>query len=88
MVENSRYLISRECWREFLYVTIDEGQVSVICCPARDCPRQLDESIILQMLTEGNHPRKETMLAKYHRLISNAFVVVCKNSKILMLINL
>jgi hypothetical protein len=81
------HMFCKDCWKGYLEVTINEGQVtgmqcfkvaftddSVIACPGRDCNTQLDEVTITKML--GERKKGKELLEKYHMLIANAYVNV------------
>eukprot|EP01126_Amoeba_proteus_P034068 TRINITY_DN3377_c0_g2_i13.p1 TRINITY_DN3377_c0_g2~~TRINITY_DN3377_c0_g2_i13.p1 ORF type:complete len:369 (+),score=83.53 TRINITY_DN3377_c0_g2_i13:624-1730(+) len=71
------HMFCKQCWREYLTVTINDGQVTVIACPARGCKTQLDEATITAML--GESKKGQDLLAKYQKLIANAYVNDSKN---------
>jgi len=71
------HMFCKDCWSGYLECTINEGQVTVIACPGRDCLLQLDESTITKMLREKTKGKE--LLAKYHQLIANAYVNDSKN---------
>jgi len=60
-----------DCWRQFLNVKINDGNIKVITCPARDCSLQLDEEMVEDILSDNKY---SNLLKKYHRLVAQSYI--------------
>jgi len=62
-----KHRLCKDCWKAYLTVKINEGDVQKIYCPARDCPTLVPEESIKKLVDEP-------IYEKYIRFITKSFV--------------